>query len=183
MNATAATDAVVVNGETCTPATHVFENGNVVLKKDGTPKRRPGRKPKDPTAAAAPKIKVVKAPKVKPAPSADAPAPTAKVANNAPVTATVTRTFGKIGAPESKDETIEVKTFVTPPASIELGYGLTLNIGNYESARVDVKLSVPCYKEEVDDAYAWAKKWAEERLQQEVKDVRALASPKPNSPF
>ena len=93
-----------------------------------------------------------------------------------PSTATVTRTYGKIGAPETKDEQIEVRAFVTEPASVEIGYGLTLNIGNYESARVDVRLSVPCYREEMDDAFAFAKKWAEERVQKEVAEVRKISS-------
>jgi hypothetical protein len=127
-------------------------------------------------------------PKPKAKPSAtDAPAApdVAAKALTRPTTATVTRTYGKIGAPESKDETIEVHTFQTPPAAVDVGYGLTLNIGNYESARVDVRVTVPCYREELDDAYAFARKWAEERIAVEVKEVRKMASgqTRNNTPF
>jgi len=93
-----------------------------------------------------------------------------------PATAVVTRVYGKIGAPESKNEELEVRSFVTEPAVVEIGYGLTLNIGNYESARVDVKLTLPCYAEEANAAYDFAKKWAEERVQGEVKEIRKIAS-------
>lgn len=101
----------------------------------------------------------------------------------APATLTVARTYGKIGVPESKDETIEVKNFLVQPAQVEIGYGLTLNIGNYESARVDVKVSVPCYAEEVKEAYEWAKSYAVERIKQEVKEVRGMAAPAKHNPF
>lgn len=189
---------VVVNGEVCTAATHVFDDaGNVVLKKDGTPKRRPGRKAKG-GSAALPKPAKTKVPKAsrKPKTAAaavtapDAETPAAHPAVAAPpsivaqTTATVSRVYGKVGTLEAADEKLEVRTFVSPPANVEIGYGLTLNIGNYESARVEVKVAIPCYPEEADAAYEWAKKWAEERLQREVKDVRNISGPKPtNSPF
>lgn len=224
-----------------TPETHVFKDGQVVLNKDGTPKRKPGRKAKnaaasppapapapeqapapDPAPAPAPVtaapaavvatpvavVKEVAPPPVtvveptpvvvageppKKPPSAPvptlpvtvvAPAPPAKtVAHKQEATVTVTKSYGKIGATEDKQETIEVKTFVTTPATIEMGYGLTLNIGNYESARVDVKVSVPCYREEADAAYEWARTWAEERIKREVKEVRAMAAPAKSNPF
>ena len=88
----------------------------------------------------------------------------------------MTRVYGKIGAAETKNEELEVRSFVTEPAVVEIGYGLTLNIGNYESARVDVKLTLPCYAEEANAAYDYAKAWAETRVQNEVKEIRKIAS-------
>lgn len=196
------------DGTVADPALHVFKDGKPVLKTDGTPKLKPGRKAgtkmlkSAPVAAdttveasvtveateSAPAISV----SVTPAPTvtsvvAPVPVPQAeperKAGHLAPMTALVTRTFGKIGLPESKEEPLEVRSFVTPPAHIELGYGLTLNIGNYESARVDVKVSVPCYREEMDDAYEWARKWAEDRMKREVKEVRLMATPQKSNPF
>lgn len=191
------------NGIVADPSIHVFKDGNPVLKADGTPRLKPGRKPgatvakaDAPTDATTPTkplvavaVETESAPVVTsaaaPVPVKETPAAAAqKVEHLAPMTALVTRTFGKIGLPESKEEPLEVRAFVTPPAHIELGYGLTLNIGNYESARIDVKLNVPCYREEVDEAYEWARKWAEERVRREVKEVRAMAAPaKSNNPF
>ena len=43
---------------------------------------------------------------------------------------------------------IEVRKLKTAPALVGIGYGLTLNLGNFESARIDVSVSVPAYAEE-----------------------------------
>lgn len=197
---------IEVNGTkvVCSPKTHVFRDGKPVLKKDGFPKNKPGpRKDKASTATAAPKPK--KAPK-KASPKAKTPEKVETVAtpveakepetvastvapavSSAPIkeafTATVQRTYGALSKQEVQDETIEVKSFVVPPATIEVGYGLTLNIGNYESARVDVKINLPCYKEEADQAYEYARQWAETRVRREVAEVRALANKAPTSSF
>lgn len=208
------------NGEICTPVTHCFKDGQLVFNKDGSPRKKMGRKfgtkiaKKDTVAVggdaevAAALSTLEAADKVPLSVGKDdaVPASLEEVAASAAmsiaqahtpapveppkvqhvlkeVTATVTRVYGKIGAPEAKDETIEVKTFVTQPATVELGYGLTLNIGNYESARVDVKVSVPCYREETDAAYEWAKNWAEARVRQEVQSVRKMAVPQKSNPF
>ena len=187
------------NGIVADPAIHCFRDGKPILKTDGTPKLKPGRKPGTVVAKAdsAPAPESAPAQALAPAPVEVVPTvtnviapvatkqaePEKKAAHLAPMTAVVTRTFGKIGLPESKEEPLEVRTFITPPAHIELGYGLTLNIGNYESARVDVKLNVPCYREEVDEAYEWARKWAEDRVRREVKEVRAMAAPPKSNPF
>ena len=188
-------EGLYVKGEWCTPETHAWRDGAPILRVDGTAKKKPGRSgprtdatdaPAAPKAERKPRLAVVKetpkeAPKETPVEATVEPVKT--VVQKA-ATATVSKVFGKIGIPEDKDETIDVRTFVTAPASVEIGYGLTLNIGNYESARVDVKVSVPCYREEVDDAYAFAKKWAEDRVKKEVSEVRSLTSSKSNAnPF
>jgi len=58
-----------------------------------------------------------------------------------------------------KDVQIEVRSFESPHATVKVAYGLTLNLGNYESGRVDAGVELPCYPEEVDDAFkeAWDK--------------------------
>lgn len=150
--------------------------------------------PSPATAAPTPTPSTVTASDAAPPAASDAPAQTGNMntpsppavaasATQAPpqtsvraTTAVVTRSFGKIGAIEASDQKLEVRGFVTEPATVEIGYGLTLNIGNYESARVDVKVSVPCYREEINEAYDFAKKWAEERVQAEVKEIRKIAS-------
>lgn len=77
------------------------------------------------------------------------------------------------GPPEVKNETIQVHRFLTEPAKVSVAMGLTLNLGNYEAARLDVGIVMPCYREERDDAYEDSKKWVEDRLQKEVQDIRA----------
>jgi hypothetical protein len=82
----------------------------------------------------------------------------------------------KTGAGEqelkAEDAILRIMKFVTTPAVVNLEMGVTLNLGQFESARITVGVSVPCYKEEVDQAYAYAKTWITERLQAEVKEVR-----------
>lgn len=88
----------------------------------------------------------------------------------------VTKQFkieGKPGPVEGGEKPLAVHRFLTEPAKVEVGLGLTLNIGNFESAKISVSITVPCYKEEVEDAYDWAKNWVAERTQAEVKSIRA----------
>jgi hypothetical protein len=90
--------------------------------------------------------------------------------------AVVTRAFRKAGESEKeqppKEETLAVRCFVTEPAKVSFEYGVTMNLGNYESARVTVQLSVPCYREEIEEAAEFAKSWVEKRIQSEVAEVR-----------
>lgn len=79
---------------------------------------------------------------------------------------------GVEGNLDGKDETIAVHQFVTTPAEVRVELGLTLNLGNYESARLNVGVVVPCYKEETDAAFKYAKNWVSERVAAEVKDIR-----------
>jgi hypothetical protein len=73
---------------------------------------------------------------------------------------------------EVKNETVQVHRFLTEPARVSMSMGLTLNLGNFESCRLDVSLLVPCYREEVEGAYAYAREWVETRVQAEAQAVR-----------
>lgn len=50
-------------------------------------------------------------------------------------------------------EHITIRPFATVPAKVAVKLGRTINLGNYESARVDVSMEIPCYREEVLDVY------------------------------
>ena len=69
-------------------------------------------------------------------------------------------------------EVVHTHVFDGPVARVHRAYGLTLNIGNYESARFDIRIEVPCYLEDVDNADLWAKKWVEDRCEKEIANVR-----------
>jgi len=69
-------------------------------------------------------------------------------------------------------EVVEVSKFETEPAKVTRGYGLTLNLGNYESARVDVSVTVPCYVEDIDKADKWAASWVQKRIEAEVSMIK-----------
>lgn len=78
-------------------------------------------------------------------------------------------------------EVVEVKKFRTKPAVVRRGYGVTVNQGNYESARIDVWVEVPCLIQDVVLADKWAAKFIEERLIEEVASVKG-GKPPPKEP-
>jgi len=81
--------------------------------------------------------------------------------------------LGKAVGEESKEESmIYVDTFATTPAEVETKLGLTINLGNYESLRVDSGVRIPCYKEEVPEAQEFAFKLAEKLLFDKVREVK-----------
>ena len=71
-----------------------------------------------------------------------------------------------------KNETLQVHRFLTEPAKVSVSMGLTLNLGNFQTARLDISLLVPCYREEVEGAYAYAREWVETRVNAEAEAVR-----------
>lgn len=97
-----------------------------------------------------------------------------KIAEEA--TILVLKTMHKKGKELSKDEDLQVKVklFATQPAQIKYSIGGTVNIGNFESVRVDVSISVPCYREEIDEVFEASRDWADKRLNTELKKAQAL---------
>jgi hypothetical protein len=77
--------------------------------------------------------------------------------------------------PEERQETLSVHRYLTEPAKVTVGYGLTLNLGNYEFARLYAEVSLPCYKEEHLAALAYAKNLLGEKIAEEVADIRSGA--------
>ena len=71
-----------------------------------------------------------------------------------------------------EEDPIEVGVFQTDPARAHIQKGLTLNLGNYESARTDVGVTLPCYVEEIEEALDFCNDAVERRLQAEVLDIR-----------
>lgn len=70
------------------------------------------------------------------------------------------------------EEVVLAHNFDGPVARVKRGYGLTMNLGGYESARFDVVLELPCYVEDIDTADEFAKRWVEQRCEAEVAEVR-----------
>ncbi len=48
----------------------------------------------------------------------------------------------------------------------EIGFeaSYTHNLGNYESARVNVSIKIPCLHGEIDEAFEYAKTWVDQKL-------------------
>lgn len=75
------------------------------------------------------------------------------------------------GKEEVSNERIRIRPFISQPASISVKAGLTINLGNYESGRVDVMLTMPCYPEEVDETYEVVKQWVDARIDKTARDI------------
>lgn len=72
------------------------------------------------------------------------------------------------GGEEDHEKTLLVKTFVAPPATVSVRYGRTINLGDFEFARIDMELTLPCYTEEITPAFIYAGNVVKELLSAEV---------------
>jgi len=79
-------------------------------------------------------------------------------------------------------EVLEIHMFATQPATVKVEMGMTINLGNYESCRISVALTTPCYREEQDAAYVWVKDWVEERTLKEAQEARKFSQSRSSSP-
>lgn len=59
-----------------------------------------------------------------------------------------------------------------PPAQVHVTYGLTINLRNFESARVDVGITVPCRPDEAAQTLKKAQEWVGERVKNEARRVK-----------
>ena len=96
-----------------------------------------------------------------------------------PIKATVdtTKKSGKVeGATDTY--TVELHKGVTIPKEelyqLTVDGGQTLNLGNYESVRIGVRLQMPTTKGDLEASYEWATDWIGAKIQQCVKDAKGL---------
>lgn len=78
----------------------------------------------------------------------------------------------EILAEHVEESVIQVGVFKTDPARVVMQKGLTINLGNFESARVTVGFECPCYVEETQQIADALNAMIEAKLQQEVMDIR-----------
>ena len=90
----------------------------------------------------------------------------------APATVTVDH-VNKDGVSQSSEESIPVDVPAGRDLSkVKLSMGMTVNLGNYESARFDVGVEHPCSAEDIDAAYKTAQAWCDSKLSDFVSEVR-----------
>ena len=66
---------------------------------------------------------------------------------------------------------IKIRPFVTATAAVSLKYGLTIPTVEFGSARVDVFISCPCYKEEILDVYGQVRELVDELVSKEADEI------------
>jgi hypothetical protein len=76
----------------------------------------------------------------------------------------VSRTYPKHPDKDSEEyEEFEVGVFHTATASVTVPISITHNLGNYESVKTGVIVTMPCYVEELDECFEKARDFAEEK--------------------
>jgi hypothetical protein len=85
------------------------------------------------------------------------------------ITCMVSKTV--LGQETAKEKTLKVRLFKTAPSRVTVHMGRTINMGNYESARIDVEINCPCYTEEALDVYQEVRATVEELVAQEVTSI------------
>lgn len=83
-------------------------------------------------------------------------------------TVIVSSSYG--GKDSNRTEKLKVRKFLVEPAYVRVNAGMTKNMGNYESLRVDVSLTIPCYAEEIDKVFPVVADKASVFLQDELKN-------------
>lgn len=75
-----------------------------------------------------------------------------------------------------KDEKVDLQPGNDLLARIRYSEGATLNVGNYESRRVDIGIELPCRraKDSMDNVYEWCRQWVRRRLQEEAEKLRGM---------
>jgi len=86
----------------------------------------------------------------------------------------LTRMFkvdGLWGPPIDTAEIIDVCRFNGPVAKVGSSAGLTVNLGNWESARVDSWVEFPCYPEEAKGMSLFASRFVSDRIDEALDDL------------
>jgi len=80
------------------------------------------------------------------------------------------------GSESSKEEVVGGEMFNEPPANVAINIGLTRNLGNYESIKFSVSLSVPTLNKEADieQAFSFAKEWVDSKVNQINSEVDSM---------
>ena len=79
-----------------------------------------------------------------------------------------TLTVSKGGKEKVTIKDAKIKKFTTDPVYVRIGAGVTKNMGDYESLRVDVSISMPCYREDMDKTFDKVAEDVAKRLSDEV---------------
>ncbi len=82
--------------------------------------------------------------------------------------ATINVTASGFGVDKNETKTISVVKFESEPAYVRANAGVTKSTGNYESLRVDISVSLPCYPEEVDEVLERVCDYVAVKLQSEL---------------
>jgi hypothetical protein len=90
---------------------------------------------------------------------------------------------GRLVSEATEEDTIAIHTFITQPAEVGVTLGGTVNLGNFESARLDITCKIPAYREEIEEAYEYAFKFADDKLNEQLNKMLSAAKKRTNQDF
>ena len=75
---------------------------------------------------------------------------------------------------ENDEDTIEVKTYPSEVVvgTVSFNEGVTINLGDFNSVKLGVHVTLPCVPEELEDAFQEAKRFVEFKVNEEAKKIR-----------
>jgi hypothetical protein len=73
-----------------------------------------------------------------------------------------------IDSRNKKEEHLLEEDKVMSDSKVKYSLGMTINLGNYDSARVDVGVEIPADSENLDEAYVKASEYCNEKILEEV---------------
>ena len=76
---------------------------------------------------------------------------------------------------KQKEEYLPTGKIDGDPAYVGISAGMTCNLGNFESARINISLTYPCDREKVDQVFDSAKNWLDKRLLAEIHELKQSA--------
>lgn len=88
-----------------------------------------------------------------------------KVIDAVPVVATIEKSY-KDNTQTTEDIILGESTNPQATASVSVGVGLTKNLGNYESVKISISLTVPCLptEDDIEETYTNAKNWVDTKV-------------------
>lgn len=92
--------------------------------------------------------------------------------NEVVATAATVRVTAKLpgGDVKEKAKELEVEKFVTEPAYVRVGAGVTRSPVQFESIRIDVAITYPCYKEQVEEVFPRVAEMVNKYLDEEMEN-------------
>lgn len=69
------------------------------------------------------------------------------------------------------EQALEARVFATQPAEVSAVFSRTINLGNFESVRIEVGARMPCYSEEVENGMSAVAALVGNFVDKEVSDM------------
>lgn len=73
---------------------------------------------------------------------------------------------------ESVEKVGDDNLFEEPPCNVGITAGMTINLGDYNSAKVQVSIHIPCKPEDIEEAYEFGRDWVEGKVTELVEQIK-----------